>query len=61
MIAGGHETIAIMRGESLQAMPDQANGRLWEQLQSLGESLAGDGRYFTSGVAPPEIARSVLA
>jgi hypothetical protein len=38
-------TIVRGGGESLQAMPDQANRRLWERLQGLGRSLAAEG-YF---------------
>ena len=38
-------TIVRGGGESLQAMPDQANRRLWERLRGLGRSLARDGRF----------------
>ena len=38
-------TIVRGGGEALQAMPEQANRKLWGQLQSLGGSLAGDGRF----------------
>jgi putative NADPH-quinone reductase len=32
-------------GESLQAMPDRMNQKLWTQLRTLGEQLAHDGRF----------------
>ncbi|HEY5527913.1 MAG TPA: NAD(P)H-dependent oxidoreductase [Thermoleophilia bacterium] len=38
-------TIVRGGGEALQAMPDQANNRLWERLIGLGESLERDGRF----------------
>jgi hypothetical protein len=38
-------TIVHGGGESLQAMPEQANRKLWAQLQVLGEQLARDGRF----------------
>jgi hypothetical protein len=38
-------TIVRGGGESLQAMPDQANKRLWERLRGLGRSLARDGLF----------------
>jgi hypothetical protein len=46
-------TIVRGSGESLQAMPDIACKKLWEQLQSLGEQLAG-GQSFS-----PEILRRI--
>jgi NAD(P)H-dependent FMN reductase len=44
---GSHYAGAIVRGngESLQAMPEQANRKLWARLQVLGEQLARDGRF----------------
>jgi hypothetical protein len=38
-------TIVRGGGESLQAMPDRANERLWRQLRMLGEQLAKDGCF----------------
>jgi NAD(P)H-dependent FMN reductase len=38
-------TIVRGGGESLQAMPDQANKKLWARLRVLGEQLARDGRF----------------
>ncbi len=38
-------TIVHGGGESLQAMPEQANRKLWARLQTLGEQLARDGRF----------------
>lgn len=38
-------TIVRGGGESLQAMPEQANRKLWARLQTLGEQLARDGRF----------------
>jgi hypothetical protein len=38
-------TIVRGGGESLQAMPDRANKKLWEQLRILGEQLVRDGRF----------------
>jgi hypothetical protein len=38
-------TIVRGGGEALQAMPEQANRKLWARLQMLGEQLARDG-YF---------------
>jgi hypothetical protein len=44
---GSHYAGTIVRGggESLQAMPEQANRKLWARLQTLGEQLARDGRF----------------
>ena len=44
---GSHYAGTIVRGggEALQAMPDQANGKLWARLQALGEQLARDGKF----------------
>jgi NAD(P)H-dependent FMN reductase len=44
---GSHYAGTIVRGggEALQAMPEQANRKLWAQLQMLGEQLARDGRF----------------
>ncbi len=44
---GSHYAGTIVRGngESLQAMPEQANRKLWARLQMLGEQLARDGRF----------------
>lgn len=44
-------TIVRGGGESLQAMPDEAVGKLFERLRGLGESLAGDGRFDAEGLA----------
>ncbi len=38
-------TIVRGGGESLQAMPEQANRKLWARLKTLGEQLARDGRF----------------
>jgi hypothetical protein len=38
-------TIVRGGGEALQAMPDEANERLWERLRGLGESLARERRF----------------
>jgi len=38
-------TIVRGSGESLQAMPEQANRKLWARLEVLGEQLARDGRF----------------
>jgi hypothetical protein len=38
-------TIVRGGGESLQAMPDEANRRLWARLRVLGEQLARDRRF----------------
>jgi NAD(P)H-dependent FMN reductase len=38
-------TIVRGGGEALQMMPDEANGELWEELRTLGEQLAKDGRF----------------
>src|SRR5450759_4393314 len=38
-------TIVRGGGEALQAMPEEANERLWERLRGLGESLAREGRF----------------
>ncbi|HKN20406.1 MAG TPA: NAD(P)H-dependent oxidoreductase [Terracidiphilus sp.] len=47
MRMGSHHAGTIVRGggESLQAMPDQANRKLWAQLKTLGEQLARDGSF----------------
>ena len=44
---GSHYAGTIVRGggEALQAMPEQANRKLWAQLQMLGEQLARDGHF----------------
>jgi len=44
---GSHYAGTIVRGngEALQAMPEQANRKLWARLQVLGEQLARDGRF----------------
>jgi NAD(P)H-dependent FMN reductase len=44
---GSHYAGTIVRGngEALQAMPEQANRKLWARLQMLGEQLARDGRF----------------
>jgi NAD(P)H-dependent FMN reductase len=44
---GSHYAGTIVRGngEALQAMPEQANRKLWTRLQALGEQLARDGRF----------------
>jgi hypothetical protein len=44
---GSHYAGTIVRGggESLQAMPDQANRKLWARLGTLGEQLARNGRF----------------
>ena len=46
-------TIVRGSGESLQAMPDQANNRLWTRLQGLGRSLAREDRF------DPDLLRAV--
>ncbi|MGD0547714.1 MAG: NAD(P)H-dependent oxidoreductase [Terracidiphilus sp.] len=38
-------TIVRGGGESLQAMPEEANKKLWARLRTLGEQLARDGRF----------------
>jgi hypothetical protein len=38
-------TIVRGGGEALRSMPDEANKKLWAQLELLGESLARDGRF----------------
>jgi hypothetical protein len=38
-------TIVRGSGESLQAMPDEALGKLFALLRELGQQLAGDGRF----------------
>ncbi len=38
-------TIVRGGGEALQAMPEEANKRLWERLRGLGWSLAADGHF----------------
>jgi hypothetical protein len=38
-------TIVRGGGESLQAMPNEANKKLWAQLRTLGEQLAREGRF----------------
>jgi len=38
-------TIVRGFGERVQAMPDEANKKLWSQLQALGSQLARDGRF----------------
>jgi hypothetical protein len=38
-------TIVRGGGESLQSVPDRANGRLWTRLRLLGEQFARDGRF----------------
>lgn len=38
-------TIVRGGGESLQAMPEEANKKLWARLRVLGEQLARDGRF----------------
>jgi hypothetical protein len=38
-------TIVRGGGESLRAMPDKANQKLWTRLRILGEQLARDGRF----------------
>jgi NAD(P)H-dependent FMN reductase len=38
-------TIVRGGGEALQAMPEEANKRLWERLRGLGRSLVLDGRF----------------
>jgi Flavodoxin-like fold len=38
-------TVVRGGGEALQAMPEQANRKLWARLQVLGEQLARDGRF----------------
>jgi hypothetical protein len=38
-------TIVRGGGEALQAMPDEASGKLFERLRALGVSLARDGRF----------------
>lgn len=38
-------TIVRGGGESLQAMPDQANKKLWARLRTLGEQLARNGHF----------------
>jgi hypothetical protein len=38
-------TIVHGGGEALQAMPDQANRKLWSRLRALGAQLARDGRF----------------
>jgi hypothetical protein len=44
---GSHYAGTIVRGggEALQAMPEQANRKLWAGLQVLGEQLARNGRF----------------
>jgi hypothetical protein len=44
---GSHYAGTIVRGggEALQAMPEQANRKLWARLQILGEQLAREGRF----------------
>ena len=45
-IGGGYAgTIVHGGGEALQAMPDEASGKLWADLRTLGASLAQDGRF----------------
>ncbi len=41
-------TIVRGGGEALQAMPEQANRKLWARLRTLGEQLARDGRFSAS-------------
>jgi hypothetical protein len=38
-------TIVKGSGESLQAMPDEASKKLWARMNTLGESLAANGRF----------------
>ena len=38
-------TIVRGGGEALQAMPEDANRKLWARLRTLGEQLARDGRF----------------
>jgi hypothetical protein len=38
-------TIVRGAGESLQAMPDEANKKLWARLRILGGQLAQNGRF----------------
>jgi hypothetical protein len=45
-------TIVRGGGESLQAMPEQANRKLWAELQVLGEQLARDGRFGAAELKP---------
>jgi len=44
---GRHYAGTIVRGggESLRAMPDQANRKLWGQLRTLGGQLSREGRF----------------
>jgi len=44
-------TIVRGGGESLQAMPDEALGRLFGRLRALGEQLARDGRFAPDSLA----------
>jgi hypothetical protein len=41
-------TIVRGGGGALEAMPEQANKKLWEGLHTLGEQLARDGRFGQS-------------
>jgi hypothetical protein len=43
-------TIVRGGGEALQAMPDEANRKMWERLRRLGESLERDGVFDAEGL-----------